>query len=507
MATDAIGGETPTLFLRKATGLVRGWSVRDSIIYACLATNFVTLGIYEFTFAGPAFPSNTYLYLPTGSVGLAPTDHVAVIDAINKLPFEFPTGPPYTGAQNPPVEPGPKGHFDHLNPDSRAFACATMYATVRRTLDIWEDYFGHPIPWFFETDFERLELIPLIEWDNAHSGYGFLSSAMAAQRKERSITHGPSAKTSTFLRASSATTFSIRRQECRRTRTTTDRLWRLPGIGADLTAIVASMHFNSVVDHLLKQTRGNLFTVNELDRVGELSDSREIRVAFNSTRLGDVGNEPHDRSLPLTGGIFDIMVEVFQKKLVAQKPDHPGSGNPLDARTGRFTEYRADSKRIRHPISKPRAGFQTTPAGGARLPRSPARANLGKPRPEFPDVRQGRTPAPAIDRDLGGENQETIRGCFAWREISSTAAALQFTRRTLDPSLHGSSPSRGSDQETSPNSGRRVRGRPATPVDQTTQNGHEPGNAALATTNDFQRPPASKQDPSSWRAHVTMRAP
>ncbi len=57
MATEAVGGETPTLFLRKATGLVRGWSVRDSIIYACLATNFVTLGIYEFTFAGPAFPT------------------------------------------------------------------------------------------------------------------------------------------------------------------------------------------------------------------------------------------------------------------------------------------------------------------------------------------------------------------------------------------------------------------------------------------------------------------
>ena len=56
MAAEAVGGETPTLFLRKATGLVRGWSVRDSIIYACLATNFVTLGIYEFTFAGPAFP-------------------------------------------------------------------------------------------------------------------------------------------------------------------------------------------------------------------------------------------------------------------------------------------------------------------------------------------------------------------------------------------------------------------------------------------------------------------
>jgi basic amino acid/polyamine antiporter, APA family len=50
MATNAIGGETPTLFLRKATGLVRGWSVRDSMIYACLATNVITLGIYEFSF-------------------------------------------------------------------------------------------------------------------------------------------------------------------------------------------------------------------------------------------------------------------------------------------------------------------------------------------------------------------------------------------------------------------------------------------------------------------------
>jgi amino acid transporter len=56
MAAGTVGGETPTLFLRNATGLVRGWSVRDSIIYACLATNFVTLAIYEFAFAAPAFP-------------------------------------------------------------------------------------------------------------------------------------------------------------------------------------------------------------------------------------------------------------------------------------------------------------------------------------------------------------------------------------------------------------------------------------------------------------------
>ena len=61
MAAEAVGTEAPTLFLRKATGLVRGWSVRDSMIYACLATNFVTLAIYEFAFAAPAFPKGQIL--------------------------------------------------------------------------------------------------------------------------------------------------------------------------------------------------------------------------------------------------------------------------------------------------------------------------------------------------------------------------------------------------------------------------------------------------------------
>ena len=50
MAAETVGSEAPTLFLRKATGLVRGWSVRDSMIYACLSTNVVTLGIFEFSY-------------------------------------------------------------------------------------------------------------------------------------------------------------------------------------------------------------------------------------------------------------------------------------------------------------------------------------------------------------------------------------------------------------------------------------------------------------------------
>jgi len=60
MTAGAIGEERPTLFLRKATGLVRGWSVRDSMIYACLSTNVVTLGMVEWSL-GATFPKGQLL--------------------------------------------------------------------------------------------------------------------------------------------------------------------------------------------------------------------------------------------------------------------------------------------------------------------------------------------------------------------------------------------------------------------------------------------------------------
>src|SRR5512134_2272640 len=38
-----------TLFLRKATGLVRAWSVTDAFIYAFFSINLITLGLYIFS--------------------------------------------------------------------------------------------------------------------------------------------------------------------------------------------------------------------------------------------------------------------------------------------------------------------------------------------------------------------------------------------------------------------------------------------------------------------------
>lgn len=52
--------EEKTLFLRKATGLVRAWSVFDAFIYAALSVNIVTLGTYCFSF-GPFWPDGNLI--------------------------------------------------------------------------------------------------------------------------------------------------------------------------------------------------------------------------------------------------------------------------------------------------------------------------------------------------------------------------------------------------------------------------------------------------------------
>jgi amino acid transporter len=53
-------GEAPTLFLRKATGLVKGWSKFDAFLYSFMSVNFVTLGLF--------FSLAVIGYVPTGQV-------------------------------------------------------------------------------------------------------------------------------------------------------------------------------------------------------------------------------------------------------------------------------------------------------------------------------------------------------------------------------------------------------------------------------------------------------
>jgi basic amino acid/polyamine antiporter, APA family len=58
---DAGAYEERSLFVRKATGLVRGWAVRDAFIYSVFAINLVTLGFWIFGFA-PFIPAGSLLW-------------------------------------------------------------------------------------------------------------------------------------------------------------------------------------------------------------------------------------------------------------------------------------------------------------------------------------------------------------------------------------------------------------------------------------------------------------
>jgi amino acid transporter len=60
MAVRGEARDAPTLFLRKATGLVKGWSKFDAFLYSFMSVNFVTLGLF--------FSLSVLGFVPTGQI-------------------------------------------------------------------------------------------------------------------------------------------------------------------------------------------------------------------------------------------------------------------------------------------------------------------------------------------------------------------------------------------------------------------------------------------------------
>ncbi len=386
--------------------------------------------------SGPLFPEPEVVIIsvPPAAMQPGPADNrMFVVDAVSKQPYGSFLRPPFRGQSRPPVKSGPDGHFDHLDPNSREFSAATMYATVRRVLDIWEDYFGRRLDWHFESEFARLEMIPLIEWDNAQSGYGFLEFGFG-RTPAGTIDHSrPYCENFDVLAHELG--HSIIFSEVGFPSSPGDDGIDYGGMhesSGDLVAIIASLHFDSLVDHLLDATKGNLLTVNGLDRVGELSDSREIRVAFNARRMSDVGDEPHQRSLPLTGAIFDTMVEAFQQDLVgkgliteklrARSTNLPGSAEDLAEIQAEFkAAYTGNEAAFKKSLLLARDYL------GRLL--AVTWGNLSPNFLTYHDVLRGLMRA---DREItGGTNQPIIRDCFAWREIAPVPNSLMLRPHTL----------------------------------------------------------------------------
>jgi hypothetical protein len=263
--------------------------------------------------AGFAEPEVVWLSPAAGSVAPGPADdRMYVIDALDKPePYTFPYLPPYHGPVRTPVAPDSAGHFAHLSPEGRDFLAVHMYGSVRRVLDIFESYLGQRIEWPFGRDYPRLEIIPLIDWDNAQSGYGYIEFGQSSSTEGIIQPYGLNfdviahevGHTIVFALAGFPT------------RQMSPAFRAFHEASADVTSLIAALYFDSVLDRLLRASRGNIYTLNELNRLAEISETKQIRLASNNARLWEVGSEPHDLSRPLTGACFDIISYLYMSEL------------------------------------------------------------------------------------------------------------------------------------------------------------------------------------------------
>lgn len=271
-------------------------------------------------------PETVWVSPAPGRVGPGPADErMYVVDAVDKTaPYDLPSLPPWHGPRHPPAQSDSQGHFDHLDPASREFMSAHMYGTLRFVLDVWEHYFGTELPWHFAADYPRLELIPVVDWNNAHSGYGFIETGYA---RPGATDPQPFCLNFDVLAHELGHSFIYALFGTPPGNQLSAQYLALHEWAADCVAMIAVLHFDSVVDRLLERTSGNLYLPNELNRIGELSETEQIRLATHSLTLADVPAldtpadqlsypQRHAMSLPLTGAVFDILVEVFEELLV-----------------------------------------------------------------------------------------------------------------------------------------------------------------------------------------------
>lgn len=264
-------------------------------------------------------PETVYLKAAPGTIRAGPQDEgLYVVDAEAKVPYEDSGDwPPYTGPRRPAARPDAEGHFDHILPEDDTFSSATVFATIRLVLTIWEQYLGRKIRWYFRDAYPRLEVIPRVLVDgNAISKFGYIECGFASLKRRsgpfcqhfdvvahevghmilKDVIGNPSYRTLEFRSHEEA--------------------------AADLVAMVALLHFESVVKHLFAETHGNLYSSNVLSRTVELSRTKQLRKLFNHKTMANLRWDPdpdyykYELAAPFSGGAYDIFVEIYEQDLV-----------------------------------------------------------------------------------------------------------------------------------------------------------------------------------------------
>jgi hypothetical protein len=402
-------------------------------------------------------PTTVTLSPPAGSVGRGPSDRrMHVVHPIGKRwPYGLIRGPygspfmylpPWEGRAEPVAQPGPSGHFDHLEPGTPEFEAAHVYGGVRWVLDVWERYFERAIRWHFRKDYPSLEISLLDGLDNAAGGYGFLE-----------IGAGPPA--SGELQAFSLNMDVIAHE--------TGHLIIYAEVGlpqpdmadgeyfgfhesaADLVALLSVAHFEPVIDDLFETTRGNLYVLNELNRFAELSQTTQIRLASNMKRMSDFSagwTDEHDLSLPLTGAIFDIVVDTFHELLVERRLIGPAL-EALADQVQRRPEYeRLVQAKFDKAFARDPSGFREAYIDARDLVGRYLAETWRRLTPDLLTYAEVGAALMAVDRDFsGGRYRRQIAVNLRWREIGAvragpwltpTTESHAFSARTVRPEDH-----------------------------------------------------------------------
>jgi hypothetical protein len=407
-------------------------------------------------------PETVWLSPPAGSVGPGPSDdRMHVLDPVGKRrpyglnmtaygkPYLY--LPPWRGPIRAPAMPDAAGHFDHLEVGTPEFEAAHAYGSARFALDVWERYFGRRIRWHFWPQYEHLEVDLLRPLDNATSGFGFmeLGSDFSDAGKARPFSLNFDVIAHELGHLIIYSEVGMPAEDA-----IDGEYFGFHEAAADLSALVATMHFDSVLEHLLETTHGNLYTFNELNRFAELSPHTQIRIASNDRKLSDFSDgwrDEHALSEPLTGAIFDILVDIFDENLLDRGLISPEVEDLFD-QFERFPEYEgAIQSLFDDAYQGQREGFrealvQARDYLGVALAETWKRLS-----PDHLSYKRVGEILLEVDRELsGGRYRQAIINSLRWRDIGSavvgprlappSAESHAFSARTLVPEHELGSP-------------------------------------------------------------------
>jgi len=393
-------------------------------------------------------PETILLSTPPEEIGPGPSDdRLYVIDPLDK-PIAYgrnaaPPGhdpifqiPPWFGPLHAPALPSADGHLDHIPIGTPEFEAAHVYGATRYVLDIWEDYLGEPITWHFAREYERLEIVLLRHFDNATAGYGYMEFGTA-------ITED--GEISPF-----SLNFDIIAHEVGHliifSLLGVPDLDRIDGeffafheSAADIVTLISSLHFDSVVDQLLAETSGNLYTYNQLTRFAELSSCEQIRLASNRKRMSsfaDGWHKEHHLSQPLTGAMFDIFVDIFHEHLlnrglVSASTEDLADHLQRDDQVQDIIQAIFDDAYIANPLGFKEALLDARDEAALGLA-----ATWRSLRAEDLTFREVGNQLLSADRELnGGRYQRLIANNLDWRQIGEIEAGPQLSRPGKDSHL------------------------------------------------------------------------